>query len=34
MWLDLPDGGCANVDPGPVVTRLVEIADGMGAQTS
>ena len=33
VWLDLPDGGCAEVDPGPVVSRLVEIADGMAART-
>jgi LmbE family N-acetylglucosaminyl deacetylase len=33
VWLDLPDGGCADVDPGPVVTRLVGLADDMGART-
>ena len=33
VWLDLPDGGCADVDPGPVVTRLVDIADDLGART-
>ena len=33
VWLDLPDGGCAEVDPAPVVARLVDIADDMGART-
>ena len=33
VWLDLPDGGCADLDPEPVVARLVEIADDVSPQT-
>ena len=33
VWLDLPDGGCADLDPGPVVARLVEIADDVLPRT-
>lgn len=32
-WLDLPDGGCADVEPGPVVAALAELLDDVRAQT-
>jgi LmbE family N-acetylglucosaminyl deacetylase len=33
IWLDLPDGGCADLDPEPVVARLVAIADDVRPRT-
>ncbi len=32
-WLDLPDGGCAGVAPGPVVARLAALVDDIGPDT-
>jgi LmbE family N-acetylglucosaminyl deacetylase len=32
-WLDLPDGGCAEVDPELPVARLVELLDQVGPDT-